>query len=163
MTDENDNAPRFQFLSPHKMTVKEDAPLGTRVCRVEALDSDVGENAVFEYAITHANIGKTNIYQIETNNLHSGGTERAFLRRVIALSYYFQARGSQRSRFTQTVKLPWGWRMVKSKPATPKPRVHTLFLTRITHQHWGDLIIKFLTSLGYLTKVIRLYIRIVHQ
>ena len=95
VTDENDNAPRFQFLSPHKMTVKEDAPLGTRVCRVEALDSDVGENAVFEYAITHANIGKTDIYQIETNNLHSGGTERAFLRRVIVLSYYFQARGSQ--------------------------------------------------------------------
>ena len=94
MTDENDNAPRFQFLSPHKMTVKEDAPLGTRVCRVEALDSDVGENAVFEYAITHANIGKTDIYQIEINNLHLGGTERAFLR-PFALSYYFQARGSQ--------------------------------------------------------------------
>ena len=59
VTDENDNAPRFQFHSPHKMTVMEDAPLGTRVGRVEAFDSDTEENAVFEYAITHANIGRS--------------------------------------------------------------------------------------------------------
>jgi len=40
------------------MTVMEDASLGTRVGRVQAFDSDVGQNAVFEYAITRANIGK---------------------------------------------------------------------------------------------------------
>lgn len=37
----------------------EDASLGTKVGRVQAFDSDVGQNAVFEYAITRANIGKT--------------------------------------------------------------------------------------------------------
>ncbi|XP_078366665.1 protocadherin Fat 4-like [Oculina patagonica] len=57
VSDVNDNAPRFQFLSPYKMTVVEDAPQGTRVGRVQAFDSDAGQNAVFEYAITHANIG----------------------------------------------------------------------------------------------------------
>ena len=59
VTDDNDNVPRFQFLSPYKMTVMEDAPLGTRVGRVQAFDSDAGQNAVFEYAITHANIGRS--------------------------------------------------------------------------------------------------------
>lgn len=58
MTDENDNAPRFQFFSPDKMTVMENAPLGTEVGRVQAFDKDLGQNAVFEYAITHANIGR---------------------------------------------------------------------------------------------------------
>ena len=58
MTDDNDNVPQFQFDSPYKMTVMEDAPLGTRVGRLQAFDSDVEQNAVFEYAITHANIGK---------------------------------------------------------------------------------------------------------
>lgn len=59
VSDVNDNAPRFQFLSPYKMTVVEDAPQGTRVGRVQAFDSDAGQNAVFEYAITHANIGRS--------------------------------------------------------------------------------------------------------
>lgn len=63
MTDDNDNAPRFQFHSPYKMTVMEDAPLGTRVGRLQAFDSDVGQNAVFEYAITHANIGKVLLFR----------------------------------------------------------------------------------------------------
>ena len=58
VTDENDNAPGFQFFSPHKMTVMEDAPLGTGVGRVQAFDNDLGQNAVFEYAITYANIGR---------------------------------------------------------------------------------------------------------
>lgn len=58
MIDDNDNAPRFQFHSPYKMTVLEDASLGTKVGRVQAFDSDVGQNAVFEYTITRANIGK---------------------------------------------------------------------------------------------------------
>jgi len=44
------------------MTVMEDASLGTRVGRLQAFDSDVGQNAVFEYAITHANIGKVPYY-----------------------------------------------------------------------------------------------------
>ena len=58
MIDDNDNAPRFQFHSPYKMTVMEDASLGTKVGRVQAFDSDVGQNAVCEYVITRANIGK---------------------------------------------------------------------------------------------------------
>lgn len=36
----------------------ENAALGTEVGRVQAIDRDLGLNAVFEYAITHANIGK---------------------------------------------------------------------------------------------------------
>ena len=40
------------------MTVMEDAPLGTAVGNVQAVDNDIGQNAVFEYAITHANIGE---------------------------------------------------------------------------------------------------------
>ena len=58
MSDENDNAPQFQFFSPHKMTAMENAPLGTGIGGVQASDRDLGQNAVFEYAITHANIGK---------------------------------------------------------------------------------------------------------
>ena len=63
VTDDNDNAPQFQFDSPYKMTVMEDAPLGSRVSRLQAFDSDVGQNAVFEYAITHANIGKVLLFR----------------------------------------------------------------------------------------------------
>lgn len=71
VTDDNDNAPQFQFHSPYKMTVMEDAPLGTRVGRLQAFDSDVGQNAVFEYAITHANIGKVLLFRQQgfTNSL----------------------------------------------------------------------------------------------
>ena len=63
VTDDNDNAPRFQFNSPYKMTVMEDASMGTTVGRVQAFDSDAGQNAVFEYAITHANIGKVPLFR----------------------------------------------------------------------------------------------------
>ena len=63
VTDDNDNAPRFQFHSPYKMTVMEDATLGTEVGRLQAFDSDLGLNAVFEYAITHANIGKVLLFR----------------------------------------------------------------------------------------------------
>lgn len=58
VSDENDNAPWFQFFSPDKMTVMEDAPLGTAVGRVQMIDRDLGQNAEFEYAITQANIGR---------------------------------------------------------------------------------------------------------
>ncbi|XP_068723113.1 protocadherin Fat 4-like isoform X1 [Montipora capricornis] len=57
VTDENDNAPWFQFVSPDKMTVLEDAPLGTAVGRMQVIDGDLGQNAEFEYSITQANIG----------------------------------------------------------------------------------------------------------
>ncbi|XP_048580487.1 cadherin-23-like isoform X2 [Nematostella vectensis] len=57
VTDINDNAPKFQFPAPYKMTVNEDAALGTGVGRVKAIDGDQGLNGMFEYAITHANIG----------------------------------------------------------------------------------------------------------
>ena len=58
LTDENDHAPQFQFPAPYKMTVIEDAPVGTGLGQVRAVDADLGENAKFEYSITHANIGK---------------------------------------------------------------------------------------------------------
>ena len=58
VTDENDNAPWFQFVSPDKMTVSEDAPLGTAVGRMQVIDGDLGQNAEFEYSITQANIGR---------------------------------------------------------------------------------------------------------
>lgn len=39
------------------MTVQENAPLGTLVGRVKAIDGDQGSNAASVYTITHANIG----------------------------------------------------------------------------------------------------------
>ena len=60
MTDENDNSPQFQFPAPYKMSVQEDAPLGTGVGQLVAFDGDDGMNAQFEYSITHANIGEWN-------------------------------------------------------------------------------------------------------
>ncbi|XP_067054992.1 protocadherin Fat 4-like [Acropora muricata] len=57
VSDQNDNAPWFQFFSPDKMTVMEDAPLGTAVGQVQMIDRDLGKNAEFEYAIRQANIG----------------------------------------------------------------------------------------------------------
>ena len=58
VTDQNDNAPWFQFFSPDKMTVMEDARLGTAVGQVQMIDRDLGQNAEFEYAIRQANIGR---------------------------------------------------------------------------------------------------------
>lgn len=60
VSDQNDNAPWFQFFSPDKMTVMEDAPLGTAVGQVQMIDRDLGKNAEFEYAIRQANIGRSN-------------------------------------------------------------------------------------------------------
>ena len=68
VTDANDNAPRFPFFSPHKMNVMEHAPLGTGVGRVQAFDKDLGQNALFEYAITHANIGRKKQMSMIANN-----------------------------------------------------------------------------------------------
>ena len=58
VTDANDNSPEFQFPSPYKMAVPEDAPLGTGVGRLVARDEDAGVNGQFEFAVTHANIGE---------------------------------------------------------------------------------------------------------
>lgn len=64
MTDENDNSPQFQFPAPYKMSVQEDAPLGTGVGQLVAFDGDDGMNAQFEYSITHANIGEWYFFNI---------------------------------------------------------------------------------------------------
>ena len=64
VTDENDNSPQFQFPAPYKMSVQEDAPLGTGVGQLVAFDGDDGMNAQFEYSITHANIGEWNFFNI---------------------------------------------------------------------------------------------------
>lgn len=56
--DENDHPPRFQFPSPYKMGVAEDAPVGSGLGKVRAMDNDLGKNGNFEYSITSANIGK---------------------------------------------------------------------------------------------------------
>lgn len=60
VTDDNDHPPEFQFPAPYKMTVHENAALGTMVGHVKAIDNDKGSNAAFFYAITHANIGMVN-------------------------------------------------------------------------------------------------------
>lgn len=67
VSDQNDNAPWFQFFSPDKMTVMEDAPLGTAVGQVQMIDRDLGKNAEFEYAIRQANIGRWNKNHFQKN------------------------------------------------------------------------------------------------
>lgn len=50
------------------MNVMEHVPLGTGVGRVQAFDKDVGQNALFEYAITHANIGRKKQMSLMASN-----------------------------------------------------------------------------------------------
>ena len=50
IVDENDNRPVFVETS-YKVTVQENAPLGTFVVRVQATDADTGANAAIVYAL----------------------------------------------------------------------------------------------------------------
>lgn len=44
MLDENDNSPRFDFISDSAISIPEDCPVGQRVATVKARDPDAGSN-----------------------------------------------------------------------------------------------------------------------
>ncbi|KAI8034953.1 hypothetical protein M5D96_012300 [Drosophila gunungcola] len=50
--DQNDNAPRFK-LSKYIASVQEDAPLGTSVVQINAVDADLGVNARLVYSLAN--------------------------------------------------------------------------------------------------------------
>uniref|UniRef100_A0A6P4FXR2 Protein dachsous n=1 Tax=Drosophila rhopaloa TaxID=1041015 RepID=A0A6P4FXR2_DRORH len=50
--DQNDNAPKFK-LSKYIASVQEDAPLGTSVVQISALDADLGVNARLVYSLAN--------------------------------------------------------------------------------------------------------------
>jgi len=50
--DQNDNAPRFK-LSKYTGSVQEDAPLGTSVVQISAVDADLGVNARLVYSLAN--------------------------------------------------------------------------------------------------------------
>lgn len=50
--DQNDNAPRFK-LPKYVASVQEDAPLGTSVVQISAVDADLGVNARLVYSLVN--------------------------------------------------------------------------------------------------------------
>ena len=59
--DANDNSPKFQ-LQQYKMQILENSKIDTSIGSVVATDFDAGNNAVIQYKLTHADIGKLFIY-----------------------------------------------------------------------------------------------------
>ena len=57
VVDVNNHPPVFQFQSPYKMNIAEDAKPGTGLGVVKATDKDWGENAKITYKFVQANIG----------------------------------------------------------------------------------------------------------
>lgn len=53
--DENDNGPLFVSLPREVTPIREDAPVGTRICDVKAIDGDVTINSPIQYELLNEN------------------------------------------------------------------------------------------------------------
>ncbi|NXC90219.1 PCD23 protein, partial [Cercotrichas coryphoeus] len=62
--DENDNAPAFS-RGEYRVRLREDAPLGTAVCRLRATDPDLGANGEVRYAINRRQSDPDGYFAVE--------------------------------------------------------------------------------------------------
>lgn len=56
--DIDDHKPHFKrnfYSPPVEFSIKEEVPIGTKIGSVQAIDEDIGENGMIDYAITHGN------------------------------------------------------------------------------------------------------------
>ena len=71
VTDVDDHPPQFNRQRnsvPLSKTVTEEIPLGTKIFEVEAIDGDIGKNAIIDYSIIYGNDnGIFGIYRDEEN------------------------------------------------------------------------------------------------
>lgn len=49
VTDDNDNSPRFDPPTGYSVLLASDAPVGTSVVKVTAVDPDLGDNGLVRY------------------------------------------------------------------------------------------------------------------
>jgi protocadherin Fat 1/2/3 len=68
VVDENDQAPKFN-QTKYETSVPENAPVGTKILQVQAIDLDVGDNAKLDYFISGGDT--SGIFSVET--VTSGG------------------------------------------------------------------------------------------
>ncbi|XP_021799078.2 cadherin-23 isoform X4 [Papio anubis] len=64
--DENDNSPRFDFISDSAISIPEDCPVGQRVATVKARDPDAGSNGQVVFSLASGNIAGA--FEIVTTN-----------------------------------------------------------------------------------------------
>ncbi|XP_017710006.1 PREDICTED: cadherin-23 [Rhinopithecus bieti] len=64
--DENDNSPRFDFISDSAVSIPEDCPVGQRVATVKARDPDAGSNGQVVFSLASGNIAGA--FEIVTTN-----------------------------------------------------------------------------------------------
>ncbi|XP_033065162.1 cadherin-23 isoform X4 [Trachypithecus francoisi] len=68
--DENDNSPRFDFISDSAVSIPEDCPVGQRVATVKARDPDAGSNGQVVFSLASGNIAGA--FEIVTTNDSNG-------------------------------------------------------------------------------------------
>ena len=73
LLDVNDNAPLFQNIT-YSATVPENAPLGTFMVQLTAMDKDIGTNAIFTFAITGGNTYNSFRINATTGNVYTNAS-----------------------------------------------------------------------------------------